>query len=400
MDHRNDRYGSDIKFNGVGDFLHEKTIHFVGPCPVDNVCVSCGVLHSQTKLSKCQHAFCHPCGRANLKLGAACPLDGEPISFKKAKVVNFDEAAKSEYTVLCLNAQHGCLYVGNLVDLEQHVLEHCLHKLVTCRVCLRQVPLWQLRRHRVACYGRKSPDASGCSGPSDRKKAKKTNVKPDKSEKVGRADSVVATLKRVLLRDVATKEDKDYANGRTKDEISPVKPKRPFPISAGIGLGIHPNPIWAQPHGVEILQGDMNLSEPALTSCEGSDREASEIEGSWLAASGSQSAGKDLGKQKTNGGVLTTSLDLSPISLPTLTATGLEPGLANVLQSPTMKLASADEMSSISDELQNSVAEKLCAPKSEATAVVEDCAATKTPTLIDALGEDSWLPAKICNLFC
>ncbi|KAK8765502.1 hypothetical protein V5799_031889 [Amblyomma americanum] len=166
--------GSGITLYGFDDFLHGKTIHFVGPRPVGKMCLSCGVVYCCITPSKCFHVFCLTCSLKILKLGKLFNIRRD--SFKKPAAGHLGETDVYDYKVRCLNAPHGCLFEGRLADLERHVLERCLHNPETCRECGEQVPPSQLADHSLLACGRRPTAAVGFSEPSSRRRSCEKDV--------------------------------------------------------------------------------------------------------------------------------------------------------------------------------------------------------------------------------
>ncbi|KAL3210114.1 hypothetical protein MRX96_052264 [Rhipicephalus microplus] len=126
-------------------FLDRKVVTFVREMKSHCVCVICGVVHAKVWLLPCLHAVCDFCRDSlilNLtesQLGdgeeldetvlysdcALCPADSLPFPLASLYIEPGDLSFLEEEPVLCLNAELGCPFEGQLRFLEFHYSDCC-----------------------------------------------------------------------------------------------------------------------------------------------------------------------------------------------------------------------------------------------------------------------------------
>ncbi|KAK8765503.1 hypothetical protein V5799_031888 [Amblyomma americanum] len=351
--------GFVVKLNGFDDFLDGKTIHFVGSFPTGNICVCCGDLHSSIKLSMCLHAFCPTCSERIVNAGTHCPVDGLPVSFENLAVSDLDESVVADCTVRCLNLQYGCAFEGRLRDIEQHVLQHCLHNPVSCWRCKRLMTLSQYADHRVECHRRARVQARFSESYPRTGLKEKGGVADGINESlVSTSESVESALKPSLPVEVVPGEFNDSGNAGPKDQTHLVSRKGPVPTSTGFPrLTSHRPLLVRQPHHVKSLESDAaaaSVEGPVFPASSG--EKASEDDGSSSATFGVGSTDRTQVSQGRKSPVRPKTLSLGLRRTPKLTAAELNAalGITSQVSRPKDRTPVTDDtLTSLSQSFQN-----------------------------------------------
>ncbi|KAL1482629.1 hypothetical protein MTO96_033672 [Rhipicephalus appendiculatus] len=139
--HRN---SSSYLLRGFGSSLLDSTpVTFLRrQLPSACVCAGCRSIHARSARLPCGHTLCEPCrvvassyqtkrpALQDEKTGdgaryGTCPVDGDLFSSLDVELLEFSHEAVYRETVICPNAELGCLFRGELRYLEQHCLDNC-----------------------------------------------------------------------------------------------------------------------------------------------------------------------------------------------------------------------------------------------------------------------------------
>ncbi|KAL1468666.1 hypothetical protein MTO96_041331 [Rhipicephalus appendiculatus] len=123
-------------------FLDSTPVTFLRRLPSACVCAGCRSVHATSARLPCGHTLCEPCQdvassyqtkRPALQdhetgegaRDGLCPLDGDLFSSLDVELLDFSRESVYRETVMCPNAEFGCLFRGELRFLEHHSLENC-----------------------------------------------------------------------------------------------------------------------------------------------------------------------------------------------------------------------------------------------------------------------------------
>ncbi|KAL1468668.1 hypothetical protein MTO96_041333 [Rhipicephalus appendiculatus] len=137
------RSSSSYLLRGFGSsFLASTPVTFLRRLPSACVCAGCRSVHATSVRLPCGHTLCEPCQDVassyqtkrpalegeETSEGARyglCPVDGDLFSSLDVELLDFSRESVYRETVMCPNAEFGCLFRGELRFLEHHCLENC-----------------------------------------------------------------------------------------------------------------------------------------------------------------------------------------------------------------------------------------------------------------------------------
>ncbi|XP_077546038.1 uncharacterized protein LOC144158773 [Haemaphysalis longicornis] len=145
-----------LRVSGVRNctLLEWRPIVFLESPPDSCMCAVCravlGVNALACRRYSCGHIFCKRCAKHLEKdCGSGCPFDSDaPPVPDTGTDGNWEtrETALNALQVFCVNARHGCEFIGTLGRLPQHLREECHHNELPCPSCGRVLPhndVWQ-----------------------------------------------------------------------------------------------------------------------------------------------------------------------------------------------------------------------------------------------------------------
>lgn len=142
---------AEYTLTGFGEFLERRRVAFVETLPAVRTCAVCGMLPSRSRLLPCAHALCDACF-SQAAQGEQCPLDGRHFVEADALQLNCEISDLGQHRVHCVNASHGCSFVGKLCELKEH-LAHCVSDQVECSKCGQRVVRRDAVNHCRDCPG-------------------------------------------------------------------------------------------------------------------------------------------------------------------------------------------------------------------------------------------------------